>query len=202
MLFPVRISRAHERRGIFQRVLARCLRRTAWPLVNVCLERKSDPTADRIAAGFKEMGWPVRLLDSPGGERNAIVLAGKVRNLRRPKFLNSLFAQAGCYRTWAGAGSSPFPPERWRCAPHPGYPKGAQANPFLESRSKFYSAVGSDFRSRQTLTRATPSFRRQRQPVEKCRAFHVRGIFSPEKASIIRHHSARVPCMNASPSPT
>ena len=33
--------------------------------------------------------------------------------------------------TLAGAGSPPFPPEQWRCAPHPGYPKGAQANSFL-----------------------------------------------------------------------
>ena len=58
----------------------RCLRKDRLALVNFCLERKSDPTADRIAAGFKERSWRVRLLDSPGGERNAIVLAGKVRN--------------------------------------------------------------------------------------------------------------------------
>jgi len=89
-------SRAHERRGIFQ-AAGRCLRKDGVALVNVCLERKSDPTADRIAAGFKEMGWPVRLLDSPGGERNAIVLAGKVRNLRRPKLL--IPPQAGAKQT-------------------------------------------------------------------------------------------------------
>ena len=58
----------------------RCLRKDGLALVNVCLERKSDPTADRIAAGFEERSWRVRLLDRPGGERNAIVLAGKVRN--------------------------------------------------------------------------------------------------------------------------
>jgi hypothetical protein len=46
---------------------AAVLRKDGVALVNVCLHRKSDPTADRIAAGFKEMGWPVRLLDSPGG---------------------------------------------------------------------------------------------------------------------------------------
>src|SRR5256714_14287218 len=64
----------------FFQAAERCLRKEGLALVNVCLERKSDPTADRIAAGFKERSWPVRLLDSPGGERNAIVLAGKVRN--------------------------------------------------------------------------------------------------------------------------
>ena len=56
-------------------------------MANVCLHRKSDPTADKIAVGFKERGWSVRLLDSPGAERNAIVLAGKVKGLRRPQLL-------------------------------------------------------------------------------------------------------------------
>src|SRR6266516_3918369 len=46
----------------------RCLRRNGLAMVNVCLERKSDPTADEIAMGFKESGWSVRLLDSPGAE--------------------------------------------------------------------------------------------------------------------------------------
>jgi predicted O-methyltransferase YrrM len=72
--------------AIFEAIV-RCLRKDGVALANVCLERKSDPTADRIAAGFKERGWPARLLDSPGKERNAIVLAGDVRKLRRPKLL-------------------------------------------------------------------------------------------------------------------
>ena len=71
----------------FFEAAGRCLRRNGLAMVNVCLHRKSDPTADRIAAGFKEIGRPVRLLDSPGSERNAIVLAGKVRNLLRPELL-------------------------------------------------------------------------------------------------------------------
>src|SRR5216110_3033428 len=78
---------AHMKGAAFFNAAGRCLRKDGVALVNVCLERRSDPTADKIAAGFKEMDWPVRLLDSPGGERNAIVLAGKVRNLRRPKLL-------------------------------------------------------------------------------------------------------------------
>src|SRR2546427_4857005 len=75
----------------------RCLRKDGLTLVNVCLERKSDPTADRIAAGFKERSWPVRLLDSPGGERNAIVLAGKGKNPPRPRVL--IPPQAGAQQT-------------------------------------------------------------------------------------------------------
>jgi spermidine synthase len=78
---------AHMEGAAFFEAVGRCLRKEGVALVNVCLERKSDLTADRIAAGFKKGGWPVRLLDSPGGERNAIVLAGKVGNLRRPRLL-------------------------------------------------------------------------------------------------------------------
>jgi predicted O-methyltransferase YrrM len=77
----------HLQGAAFFEAVSRCLRRGGVALVNVCLDRKSDPTADRIAAGLKKRGWPVRLLDSPGGERNAIVLAGQVGNLRRPKLL-------------------------------------------------------------------------------------------------------------------
>src|SRR5205814_5485705 len=88
---------AHMKGAEFFEAADRCLRKDGLALVNVCLERKSDSTADRIAAGFKERGWPVRLLDSPGGERNAIVLAGKVGNLRRPRVL--ILPQAGAKRT-------------------------------------------------------------------------------------------------------
>jgi hypothetical protein len=56
-------------------------------LVNVCLGGRSDATADRIAQGFHDHGWAVRVLDEPGGERNAIVLAGRVKALRRPRLL-------------------------------------------------------------------------------------------------------------------
>ena len=78
---------AHMKESAFFEAAVRCLRNDGVALVNVCLHRKSDPTADRIAAGFKTMGRPVRILDSPGGERNAIVLAGKVGSLRRPRLL-------------------------------------------------------------------------------------------------------------------
>ncbi|MBM3512931.1 MAG: class I SAM-dependent methyltransferase [Alphaproteobacteria bacterium] len=62
----------------------RCLAPRGVMLVNVCLERKSDLRADRIAEGFIEARWRVRLLDAPGGERNATVLAGAVKHLKRP----------------------------------------------------------------------------------------------------------------------
>jgi spermidine synthase len=88
---------AHMKGAAFFEAAGRCLRKNGMALVNVCLERKSDQTADKIAAGFKERGWPVRILDSPGGERNAIVLAGKVGNLRRPRLL--IPPQAGAKQT-------------------------------------------------------------------------------------------------------
>jgi len=88
---------AHMKNAAFFDAAGRCLRRNGLAMVNVCLERKSDPTADQIAAGFNERGWSVRLLDSPGAERNAIVLAGNVKNLRRPKLL--LVPEAGAKQT-------------------------------------------------------------------------------------------------------
>ncbi|MEY2562595.1 MAG: hypothetical protein QOH88_788 [Verrucomicrobiota bacterium] len=78
---------AHLKAAAFFEAVVGCLRKEGIAMVNVCLARRSDPTADRIAAGFKEQGLPVRLFDSPGGERNAIVLAGAVGELRRPKLL-------------------------------------------------------------------------------------------------------------------
>lgn len=66
-------------------VAGRCLRAEGFILMNVCLEKKSDSTADKLAAGFARKGMSARILDSPGGERNAIVLAGQVKELRSPK---------------------------------------------------------------------------------------------------------------------
>lgn len=87
----------HMKGGAFFEAVRRCLRKEGIALVNICLEGRSDPIADRIAGGFKKRGWPVRLLDSPGGERNAIVLAGQVGHLRRPKLL--IPPQAGAAQT-------------------------------------------------------------------------------------------------------
>src|SRR5438309_9822303 len=78
---------AHTKGAAFFKAAGRCLPSDGVALVNVCLERKSDPTADRIAAGFKERSWPVRLLDSPEGRGNPILLPGKERTMRRPKLM-------------------------------------------------------------------------------------------------------------------
>ena len=78
---------AHLKGAAIYQAARRCLRKNGVVFVNVCLDRRSDSTADTIAAGFKANDWPVRLLDSPGAERNAIVLAGDVKDLRRPGLL-------------------------------------------------------------------------------------------------------------------
>src|SRR5437667_10742290 len=74
---------AHMKDPAFFEAAGRCLRRNGLARVNVCLERKSAPTADNIAAGVKERGWSVRRLDSPGAERKALVIAGKKKDRRR-----------------------------------------------------------------------------------------------------------------------
>jgi SAM-dependent methyltransferase len=93
----------------------RCLRPRGIVLVNVCLARSSDRRADRVAAVFSADGWRVRLLDAPGGERNAIVLEGNVRGLRRPSLAMPPETGAAVirdelasmrFRRWRGAGVS------------------------------------------------------------------------------------------------
>jgi len=61
------------------------LNATGFMLMNVCLAKRADDTADRLAVGFKKAGLSVRVLDAPGPERNAVVLAGNVRKLRTPR---------------------------------------------------------------------------------------------------------------------
>src|SRR3989442_11796847 len=107
VVFPGKIFPAQIKNADFLGGAGLCRKKEALTLVNVCLERKSDPTADRIAAGFKERSWPVRLLDSPGGERNAIVLAGKVGNLRCPRLL--ILPQAGAKQTGKELRAMRFP---------------------------------------------------------------------------------------------
>ena len=78
---------AHMKGETFYTAARRCLRDDGIAFVNVCLNRKSDPAADGISQRFHAAGWSVRLLDEPGGERNAIVMAGAVKSLRRPQML-------------------------------------------------------------------------------------------------------------------
>ena len=62
--------------------------------MNVCLEKKIDRAADKLASVFAQIGMGARLLDSPEGERNAVVLAGQVKGLRSPKLLITPRAEA------------------------------------------------------------------------------------------------------------
>ena len=78
---------AHLTGAEFFKATLRCLRNNGVVLVNVCIDGKSDRTADRIAAGFRAQNRSIRILDSRGSERNTIVLAGHVKTLRRPKLL-------------------------------------------------------------------------------------------------------------------
>ncbi len=64
--------------------LRRCLARNGRMLMNVCVDTKADPTADDVALRLKQHDWSVRILDQRGTARNAIVLAGNVKDLRRP----------------------------------------------------------------------------------------------------------------------
>ncbi|MDX2142975.1 MAG: fused MFS/spermidine synthase [Rhodospirillaceae bacterium] len=65
----------------------RALTRHGAVLVNFCLDTTRDLAADRLARRFKHHRWTVRVLDEGGGERNAIVCAGHVKHLRRPRLI-------------------------------------------------------------------------------------------------------------------
>jgi spermidine synthase len=64
----------------------RVLRPRGLVLVNVCLDGRRDPTADRLAARLASQFSAVRILDDRADpQRNAVVLAGRVARLRRPR---------------------------------------------------------------------------------------------------------------------
>ncbi|HEX3755986.1 MAG TPA: fused MFS/spermidine synthase [Rhizomicrobium sp.] len=74
--------------AFFDLVKSRLKPRNAMLLVNVVVADDDDPTADRIALRLRRTWHHVRLLDSVASEdRNAIVLAGSVRTLKRPRLL-------------------------------------------------------------------------------------------------------------------
>lgn len=75
----------HMRSGPSFGTIQKCVNPGGAVFVNVCLDGSGDMTADRIARGFKSLGLSARLLDSPGPERNAVVLAGNVLKLQRPE---------------------------------------------------------------------------------------------------------------------
>ncbi|MBL8644006.1 MAG: methyltransferase domain-containing protein [Rhodospirillaceae bacterium] len=76
----------------FSTAARRCLRKNGALFVNVCLNGRADRTADELALMLKGTGWAgkgsaVRLIDQRGPLRNAVVMAGNVRALRRPRLV-------------------------------------------------------------------------------------------------------------------
>ena len=75
----------HMRGETLFSTIGKCVSPGGAVFVNVCLDGRGDLTADHIARGFKSQGWSTRLLDSPGPQRNAIVMAGNVQKLQQPQ---------------------------------------------------------------------------------------------------------------------
>jgi spermidine synthase len=77
---------AHLRTLAFLRLVSMRLERRGMLLVNVHAQHDGDPTPDQLAQAAASV-WPaVCLLDSPGYyNRNAIVAAGNVQDLRLPQ---------------------------------------------------------------------------------------------------------------------
>lgn len=88
----------HMTGDALSRAARRCLNAAGSAFINVCLESKADLTADRLALGFKEHGWPVRLHDQRGTARNAVIAAGNVKGLRKPRLLVPPQAEAARIR--------------------------------------------------------------------------------------------------------
>jgi spermidine synthase len=70
----------------FFRLVKSRLKRGGLFLVNIVVLDDDDPIPDRIAHAMKDVWRNVRLLDADGFEnRNAVVMAGSVRGLKRPR---------------------------------------------------------------------------------------------------------------------
>lgn len=72
----------------FRTAKAHMRARGAVFLMNLIAKDDDDPVADRIAGRMRKLWRDVRILDAMGWtDRNAVVVAGAVRNLRRPPLL-------------------------------------------------------------------------------------------------------------------
>ncbi len=69
----------------FCRAARRCLKRSGKLFMNVCINDKADLTAAALALRLKNNGWAARLLDQRGTARNAIVLGGNVKGIKKPR---------------------------------------------------------------------------------------------------------------------
>jgi SAM-dependent methyltransferase len=75
-------------RKFFDLVKSRLAARKALFMINVMVADDQDRTPDRIARTMCETWRQVRLLDAEGWiDRNAVIVAGAVRDLRRPRLL-------------------------------------------------------------------------------------------------------------------
>ena len=82
-----KIPRQFLKLSFFKLAKAR-LKRGGLFLVNIVVADDDDPTSDRIARAMQTAWRQVRLLDTDGFEnRNAIALAGAVRDLKPPRLL-------------------------------------------------------------------------------------------------------------------
>jgi len=72
---------------VFCNAVRRCLRPDGALYINVCLEDKADLTADKLAHRLKDHGFPVKLHDQRGTARNAVIAAGNVKGMRKPRLL-------------------------------------------------------------------------------------------------------------------
>ena len=74
--------------AFFDLARSRLRARNALLLLNVVLADDDDPKAQRLMRTMRETWRDVRLLDAAGWRnRNAIIAAGSVRNLKRPRLL-------------------------------------------------------------------------------------------------------------------
>ncbi len=79
---------AHMTGDDFCKAARRCLKPRGCLFMNVCLNDKADLTADNLAGRFTATGWTTKILDQRGTARNAIVAAGNVKGLRKPRLVH------------------------------------------------------------------------------------------------------------------
>ena len=76
--------------AFFDLARSRLRARNALLLANIILADDDDPSADRLMRMMRKTWRDVRLLDAPGWRnRNAVIAAGSVRHLRKPRLLTA-----------------------------------------------------------------------------------------------------------------
>lgn len=81
--------------SFFALVRARLKARKSLFLINLIVPDEDDRAADKIGGALRQVWRQVKLLDAPGrGCRNAIAVAGSLRDLKRPRLLQKPKARA------------------------------------------------------------------------------------------------------------